>query len=126
MGPPMQETQETRPDGTKITKLVPMAETCEDGDIAPLVPSTIAKTYGRSTLYSKMQDYLGRPSSQYGTLGPADFIPTQDQDFFDAYYKILPYYVFADPDTNGFVTPEGGQASGPIAQFDALSARRSS
>lgn len=120
-GPPMQETQETRPDGTKVTKLVPLPETCEDGDVAPLVPSTIAKTYGRSTLYSKMQDYLGRPSSQYGTLGPADFVPTQDDDFFNAYFKILPYYVFADPDTNAFVTPEGGQGVfGPIAQFDAL------
>jgi hypothetical protein len=120
-GPPLMETAETREDGVTVTKLVPMPETCQDGDVAPIVPSTLTKTYGKSTLFSKMQDYLGEPVQQYGNLGPKDFITPQDKDFQDAYFSILPYYVFGDPDTNQFVVPEGGNGVfGPQAQFDAL------
>ncbi|HVJ89806.1 MAG TPA: zinc-dependent metalloprotease [Labilithrix sp.] len=120
-GPPLQEIQETREDGVTVTKLTPMPETCQDGDVAPIIPSTLAKTYGNSTLFSKMQEYLGEPVSQYGNLGPKDFTTPQDEDFFRAYFQILPYYVFADPDTNQFVVPEGGGGVfGPEAQFDAL------
>lgn len=120
-GPPLKEVTETRPDGVTVKKLEPMPEVCKEGDVAPIVPSVLEKTYGRSTLFSKMQDYMGEPVAQHGPLGPKDFIAPQDADFFDAYYKILPYYVFADPDTNQFVVREGGAGVfGPEAQFDAL------
>jgi hypothetical protein len=120
-GPPLQEVEETRPDGVIVTKLVPMPETCQDGDVAPIVPSILTKTYGKSTLFSKMQEYMGEPVAQYGPLGPKDFVAQQDKDFYDAYFKILPYYVFADPDANQFVVREGGGGVfGPDAQFEAL------
>ncbi|MFO0661988.1 MAG: hypothetical protein U0165_19475 [Polyangiaceae bacterium] len=32
----------------------------------------------------------------------------QDDDFFRSYYALMPYYMFADPDMNQFVIPEGG------------------
>lgn len=122
-GVPLEEKEETRPDGAKVTSLVPMSESCQDGDIAPLIPSSLTKTYGKSSLFSKMQEYMGEPVGQYGPLGPKDFVTPQDADFFDAYFKILPYYVFADPDTNQFVVPEGGGGVfGPESQFEALRA----
>lgn len=120
-GPPMEEYTDPN---TGAAKLRPMPATCKDGDLAPLLPSVVQKAHnGRSTLFSKMQEYLHRPVSQYGNEGPADWIATstEDEDFFKAYYKILPYYVFADPDTNQFVTPEGGQGVfGPDAQMEAF------
>ncbi len=121
-GPPVVEQDVLDPSGEKIgTRLVALPESCKDGEMAPLVPSTIQKTNAKSTLFTKMQEYLGHPASQYGNQGPSDFIAQQDKDFFDAYYKILPYYVFADPNTNPFVTPEGGAGVfGPDAQMDAL------
>jgi hypothetical protein len=90
------------PDGKPITS-------CKDGDTAPLIPATARKIHdGASSMYQKMQAYLQKPVAQYGNLGPQDFIVKQDQDFFNAYYQLLPYYIFADPAQNPFVIPEGG------------------
>jgi len=98
---------------------------CTDGDTIPLVPATVAANHnGNSTLFQRMQTYLQRPIAQYGNLGPQDFIVQQDQDFFNAYYKILPYEVFSDPTTNPYVIPEGGTgvyAGSSSTQMQALS-----
>ncbi len=75
----------------------------------PIVDATVTANHnGNSSLYLKMQQYLQKPAAQYGALGPADFVVQQDSDFFRAYYGLMPYYVFADPEANQFVTPEGG------------------
>jgi hypothetical protein len=62
-----------------------------------------------STVYDKMQLYMHKPSSTYGYLNPSDFIPQETPEFFDAFFKIMPYEVFRDPATNPFVIPEGGK-----------------
>lgn len=90
---------------------------CYDGDTMPLTDKSYSDMVGKSTLYQKMQVYLQRDPAKYGNLGPSDFIPSferdpstpEAQDFFKAYYAILPYQVFRDPDTNPFVVREGGQ-----------------
>ncbi len=90
--------------------------TCTIGETIPLVGATvtgavdsaIANNFNRqSTVYSKMQGYLQKPFAQYGYLGPADFLPTHDSDFYNAYYAVIPYQVYADPQANAFVVPEG-------------------
>ena len=93
---------------------------CKDGDTIPFVQSCdsgkncINQANGRNTLYSKMQGYLNRPAPTYGNLGPADFVQAQDDDFFQAYYALLPYLVYSDPSSNQYVTPEGqGGVYGP-------------
>ncbi len=86
------------------------AGTCKAGQTMPIVPATVASNHnGTDSLYNKIQLYLQRDPATYGNLGPEDFIVTQDQDFFNAYYKLLPYEVYQDPDTNPFVVREGGQ-----------------
>jgi len=121
-GNPQEEYDERTPEGTVVKKLRHLPATCKDGDVAPMIPSTVIKTHnGRSSLFSKMQEYLGRPVSTFGNLNPHDFVPQQDADFYNAFYTLAPYYVFADPDTNQFVVPEGGQGVfGPAAQMKAL------
>jgi len=80
---------------------------CQAGDVVPLVPADVANVLNRqSTVYSKMQQYLQRPFAQYGYLGPSDFVPTHDSDFYNAYFAIAPYQVYADPQSNQFVMPE--------------------
>lgn len=82
---------------------------CQDGDTVPIVPSTLAANHnGKSSLFGKMQEYLQKPVGTFGPLGPSDFQAKQDDDFFRAYYALMPYYVFADPAMNQFVIPEGG------------------
>ena len=82
---------------------------CKDGDTAPISNAEVIKTHnGSSTLYAKMQQYLQKPIGTFGALGPQDFSAKQDDDFFRAYYALLPYYVYADPDANPFVIREGG------------------
>jgi hypothetical protein len=82
---------------------------CKDGDVAPLKNATLqAQHNGNSSLYAKMQQYLQKPAAQFGNLGAEDFVAKQDADFFKAYYTILPYQIFADPDMNPFVIREGG------------------
>jgi hypothetical protein len=61
-----------------------------------------------STVFQKMQQYLHKPLTTYGYLGPNDFIPQEDTDFFAAFNKVIPYEIFRDPATNPFVIPEGG------------------
>ena len=90
------------------------------GAAAPIIPATlIANHDGNSTLYQKMQNYLYKPASSFGPLGPSDFVaqhqsatdPTQeDTDFYHAYYTYIPYLIYTDPNLNQFVTPEGGSA----------------
>jgi hypothetical protein len=83
--------------------------TCQDGDTMPIVPDTLLRVHnGNSSVYQKMQQYLQKPVETFGPLGPPDFTIKQDDDFFRAYYAIIPYQVFADPDSNPFVIREGG------------------
>ena len=118
-GPPMKEVQDPN-DPSKII-LQPYPETCQTGEVAAIVPSILSASYGKSSLYSKMQEYLGEPVARYGPLGPRDFVPAQDHDFDNAFRTLLPYYIFADPAANEFVNPVGnGGEFGPDEQFKAL------
>jgi hypothetical protein len=84
---------------------------CKDGDTMPILPASRDTWAGKSTLFQKMQLYLNHDPSQYGNQAPTDFVRTEnlnDPDFQSAYYKYLPYQIFADPDANPFVTREGG------------------
>ncbi len=86
--------------------------TCTVGQTMPLVPQEIQANHnGSSTLFQKMQQYLGRPVSTWGNLGPTDFIVQHDQNFYDAFNAVIPYQVFADPGANAYVIPEGGSAN---------------
>jgi hypothetical protein len=83
--------------------------TCTVGQTVPLQNAVIQANHdGGSSLFTKMQQYLGKPAGTYGNLGPQDFIAKQDQDFFNAYYALVPYVIFMDPDANPFVQREGG------------------
>ena len=91
---------------------------CKDGDVIPLVTvdpdptkATLASRNSHSTLYAKMQEYLQKPVSKWGNLAPADFVVQQDKDFYDAFSAVVPYYLYADPAANQFVTPEGGSVA---------------
>src|SRR5262249_22653017 len=53
-------------------------------------------------------------------LGPSDYVPQQDGDFFHAFYALMPYQVFADPATNPFVVPEGGNGVYGPAQVQTM------
>jgi hypothetical protein len=94
---------------------------CKDGDVIPFDPAVTALNHnGKSTVYAKMQEYLQKPAAVFGKLGPQDFVVPQDADFFNAYFQMIPYQLYADPSTNFFVTPEGGKAAfGPVAQAAA-------
>jgi hypothetical protein len=84
---------------------------CRDGDTLPILISSRGDWAGRSTLFQKMQTYMNKPPDQFGNLAPSDFIRTDnstDPDFSNAYYALLPYQIFADPDMNPFVVREGG------------------
>ncbi len=94
---------------------------CKDGDVVPLVPANVAGLLNRqSTVYGKMQAYLQKPFATYGYLGPADFLPNHDSDFYNAYFSVLPYNVYADPSANPYVTPEGTQLDSSAAQWTSL------
>jgi len=71
-------------------------------------PGTTQLRHDASSLFSKMQQYLQKPVSNYGHLGVKAFIAPQDDQFYRAYYALMPFYVFADPDMNQFVIREGG------------------
>jgi len=107
--------------------------TCTAGQTVPLVPADVANILNRqSTVYSKMQQYLQRPFAQYGYQGPSNFVPTHDSDFYNAYFAIAPYQVYADPNANPFVMPESSpfstaqtnqwQSLIQVAQFQKLAA----
>lgn len=95
---------------------------CTDGDVMPIVPQAVVEKHNaNSPVFGKMQEYLQRPDTgldptgkPWGKLGPKDFLQPQDDDFLKAYYALLPYYIYADPAMNQFVTPEGqGGVNGP-------------
>jgi len=94
---------------------------CTLGDEVPINLATVAQNDGNSSLFSKMQQYLGKPAGTYGNLGPQSFIVNQDQDFFNAYYTLIPYVIYDDPDTNPFVIREGGAGIyGPANFWDMM------
>jgi hypothetical protein len=95
---------------------------CTPGQTVTLDSKVVASNHnGNSSLFTKIQQYMSKPAATYGNLGPADFIPKQDADFFKAYYTLIPYAIFADPDTNPFVIREGGQGIfGPANFWDMM------
>ena len=97
---------------------------CTTGDARPIVDATmISQHNASSTLFTKMQQYLGLhgPDPTNDHLGPQDFIATQDADFYNAYYALTPFEIFGDPDENAFVTREGGAGVyGPADQIQHL------
>jgi hypothetical protein len=106
---------------------------CAEGQTMPLVNKDIAAELNLgSTVYNKMQAFLQKPVTQFGNLGPVNFLPTHDADFYNAYYALLPYNVYADPKANMFVNPEGSvfqnsmqenwQGLEKLAQFDQFAA----
>ena len=101
-------------------KLACTADLAKAGGRVPIVPDEVVSNHnGTSTLYAKMQQYLGKLPSIYGALGPQDFIYKQDDDFFKAYFAISPYHVYGDPDANQFVIREGGAGVyGPAAMWE--------
>ena len=88
------------PDASGNPTSLPVA--CNVGDTAPILSATVVANHnGLSTLFAKMQSYLYQPASQYGALGPQDFIVPQDADFLKAYFAYLPYIIYGDAnDTN--------------------------
>jgi hypothetical protein len=101
------------------------------GATVPIIPATVVANHnGTSTLFQKMQGYLQEPVTNYGPLGPQNFIAQHllsngqpDTDFFTAYYAYLPYIVYGDPTLNPFVIPESGATnSGPGASSQVWSA----
>jgi hypothetical protein len=101
----------TIPDPNDSTKTIPVQ--CDsEGKTVPLVSAKLVGLHNaNSTLYGKIQAYLGKPVGTYGALGPADFVKQQDDDFRAAYFAYLPYITYGDPEQNPFVIPEGGQGS---------------
>ncbi|MHB8419329.1 MAG: zinc-dependent metalloprotease [Myxococcales bacterium] len=102
---------------------------CTAGSTLPIESAVDAAIHnGTSTVYGKMQGYLGKPTATSGPLGPQDFIAwpskNNDADFFNAYYALLPYITYADPAMNPYVIPEGGNGTfGPPTSdaYDLLS-----
>ncbi len=95
--------------------------TCKDGDLVDLVPLNVATQFNRqSTVFNKVQAYLQKPFAQYGYLGLADFVPPHDTDFYDAFFAVLPYQTYADPQANFYTTPEGGGFDPGAAQWQSL------
>lgn len=86
---------------------------CYDGDVIPILDKSLKEVNGKSTLYQKMQTYLGHTTDVYGAEGPSDFIPkfikNRDPDFFRAFYAATQYDIYRDPDSNPFVIREGGR-----------------
>ncbi len=100
----------------------PSGAACKDGDTMPIVDELVAaKHNSNSTLIAKMQEYMQKPVATFGALGTQDFIAKQDDDFLHAYYAMLPYWVYADPEMNMYVTPEGqGGVYGPGELWKSL------
>ena len=101
-----------------------LAGPCSAGTTQQLVTDTVVDLHNaQSTLFTKMQQYLGLHGPNPGDdhLGPQDFVATQDSDFFNAYFALSPFELFADPDMNLFVTREGGEGVyGPAAYWALL------
>ena len=99
-----------------------VAGTCTDGARVPIIDAKVVSLHNSSSpVFGKMQEYLQKPLATNGPLGPKDFIQPQDDDFRKAYFALLPYYIYADPAMNQFVTPEGqGGVDGPTSLWKAL------
>lgn len=94
-------------------------KSCKVGEVAAIVPSTAQADHNSDSVYKRMQLYLQRTAEN--PLGPSDYIPQQDADFFRAFYALMPYQIFADPAMNPFVVPEGGNGVyGPAAVYDMM------
>jgi hypothetical protein len=97
---------------TTYGSTIKVPATCQDGDTLPLIPPEVQKNHnGTSTLFTKMQQYLGKPVATWGFLGPQDFVVQHDQAFFDSFFKVMPYQIFSDPAQNPYVTWQGGSAT---------------
>ncbi len=88
---------------------------CKDGDTMPILPDSRAAWAGNLDPVPEDAGLSERADLEtYGNLAPSDFIRTQNitdtgpGGFQGAYYAILPYEIFADPDMNSFVVREGG------------------
>jgi hypothetical protein len=105
--------------------VTPLPTACTVGQTAPIVPTILSQSHnGLSSLYQKIQSYLYEPASQFGPLGPQNFIVPQDADFLRAYYAYLPYIIYADPATNPYVTPESNATNtSPSQQMWAMIAQ---
>jgi hypothetical protein len=92
-----------------------LPEPCKNGDTlqpedARIVDAGYIKSHhNQSTLFNKLQQYLNKPSTLWGNLGPADFVNAPDPKYRDVYFDLLPTFVYRDPAANQFVIPEGGQ-----------------
>ena len=114
----------------------PGGAACEEGDVSGFVfdnpndpvANSVRNKNSASPLYGKMQQYLGKPVALWGNLGPSDFILRHDDDggdFYRAFYPLIAYSIFSDPDANSFVTREGGGGVyGPSSMWKMLRAER--
>jgi hypothetical protein len=94
-------------------------EACTIGDVESITPSVAQSDHNNDSVYQKMQLYMQRTSEN--PLGPSDYVPQQDGDFFRAFYALMPYQIFADPAMNPFVVPEGGNGVyGPAAVYPMM------
>ncbi len=112
---------------------------CSNGATAQIVNQAVVDDHNAAdSLYQKMQQYLNLhgPNPNDDHIGPQDMTAasTEDADFYNAYFTLVPYEIFQDPDANLFVTREGGQgvygtpgstwnALKAEAQFQAVSAQ---
>jgi hypothetical protein len=96
--------------------------TCTSGQSIPVVPANVQSyVYANSTLYQKMQQYLGAPPDGASAAGPSDYVYNHTGPaggtFYQAYYALIPYTTYADPAMNQFVTPANGELSQGVAQL---------
>jgi hypothetical protein len=97
--------------------------TCKDGDTMPISAKITEAQHNNDSLYQKMQLYMQKPAPTFGNLGPSDFIVQQDDDFYRAFFALMPYQIFADPDMNPYVVREGGNGVyGPAGVYKMMQA----
>jgi len=81
---------------------------CTEGDTMAISAKVTEAQHANDSLYQKMQLYMQKPAPTFGNLAPSDFVVKQDTDFERAFFALLPYQIFADPNMNPYVIPEGG------------------
>ncbi len=99
--------------------------TCKAGDTVPLLPANVAsKIYANSTLYQKMQQYLGTPPDGSTPAGPTDYVYNHTGDagktFYNAYFALIPYTTYTDPALNAYTTPEAGYLPSSSTMMSAM------
>jgi hypothetical protein len=92
----------------------------------PLLPASIqANIYGKSTLYQKMAQYLPPPLDGATSPGPSDYVyqhtGADGQTFYQAYYALIPYTTYSDPNANQFTSPDGTLPTGMSSLLTTLS-----